>query len=215
VIAVVLFVRGSQSADTEAATEATTSTDTNAIPGLDGSAAPQPFVTTPGTKPSVSAKPSRRPSPSNTPSAARSLSTQAAVPPKPTKTKAPIVHVTFEGESYTINNGTENAFPSTASGGQTIGHTGTGDWVGYTNRSLAGVHNVGLRCTAGKGGTSVQIRANSATGPLLGTAFIPETPDFDTFENVATRLTATSSGPLYIVFLGPQAADVDTVTLTS
>jgi serine/threonine protein kinase len=214
-IAIVLFLRGSQSADADAATEATTLTDTNAIPGLDGSAAPQPLATTPGTKPSVSAKPSQRPSPSNTPSATRPLSTKAAVPPKPTKTKPPVVHVTFEGESYTISNGTENSFPSTASGGQTVGHTGTGDWVGYANRSLAGVHNVGLRCTAGKGGTSVQIRANSATGPLLGTAVIPETPDFDTFENVATKLTATSSGPLYIVFLGPQAADIDTVTLSS
>ncbi|NMO49714.1 protein kinase [Actinoplanes sp. TBRC 11911] len=215
-IAVVLFIRGSQDPDAAAATEATTLTDTNTTPGLEWSAPAPPAAASAGAKPSVSAKPTKTPSRSTTPSTpTRSLATKAPVPPKATKTTPPVVHVTFEGESYTINNGTENSFPSTASGGQTVGHTGTGDWVGYANRSLAGVHNVGFRCTAGKGGTSVQIRANSATGPLLGTAFIPETPDFDTFENVATKLSATSSGPLYIVFLGPQAADIDTVTLSS
>ena len=213
-VALVFFIRGSDGTAAEAAPEGTTLADTDAAPGIDRSSAPQPSATASTAKPSA-----RRPSssPSSTPSAtSRPLSTKAAAPPKPTKTRsAPVVDVTFEGESFTINNGTETSFPENASGGQTVGHTGTGDWVGYANRSMAGVHNVGLRCTAGKGGTSVQIRANSATGPLLGTVFIPETPDFGTFENVATKLSATSSGPLYIVFLGPQAADIDTVTLSS
>jgi serine/threonine protein kinase len=214
-IAVVLFIRGSQDTSASALTEQTTLADSNAAPGLSAG----PSATTPSSaRPSTSAKPSHRPSPSaSTPSApVRSLSTKAALPPaQPTKTKPAVVHVTFEGESYTINNGTENSFPANASGGQTVGHTDAGDWVGYANRSLAGVHSIGLRCTAATGGTKVQVRASSATGPLLATISIPATPDFDTFQNVAAHLTGTSSGPLYIVFIGPTASDIDTITLSS
>jgi hypothetical protein len=96
-----------------------------------------------------------------------------------------------------------------------VGHTSAGDWVGYANRSVAGVHSVALRTTAGQGGATVQIRASSATGRLLGSVFLPATTDFDTFETETARLTASSSGPLFIVFLGPTAADIDTVTMSS
>jgi hypothetical protein len=171
-----------------------------------------------------SAAPGARQTESSQPRAGRSASGKAierpatkaaAVVPHALNATPVSVHVTFEAESFSANHGTQISFPTHASGGQTVGHTSAGDWVGYASRSLSGVHSVVLRTTAGKGGASVQIRANSATGPLLGTAFLPATPDFDTFESVTTRLTASSSGPLFIDFLGPTAADIDTVTLSS
>lgn len=202
--------------------------NTKAFTTSAGSAPEKPQGTKHLGAPQATTKPGRRPSPSLTTAVRPATRPQAtakadtAVRPVPvqatpgrTTTSPAAVHVTFEAESYTVNHGTENSFPTHASGEETVGHTAAGDWVGYANRSMAGVHSVVLRCTAGKGGASVQIRASSASGPLLGTASLPETPDFDTFESVTVRLTASSSGPLFIAFLGPTAADLDTVTLSS
>jgi hypothetical protein len=178
-----------------------TSTSTRSAPAQRTTTAE---VSQPRATPSASAKPRER---SATKAA---VAVQHAVSPTPVS-----VHITFEAESYSVNHGTQNSFPSQASGGQTVGHTSAGDWVGYASRSMTGVHTVTLRTTAGKGGATVQIRASSSTGPLLGAVFLPETPDFDTFETVTAKLMASSSGPLFIDFLGPTAADIDTVTLSS
>lgn len=124
-------------------------------------------------------------------------------------------HVTFEAEAYAAAKGTRAASRNHANGGRAVGPASAGDWVGYAHHSTAGIRTVGLRYTAGKGGARVQIRATSATGPLLGTILVPATPDSDTFKNVTAKLTTAASGPLYLAFRGPAAVYLDTVTLSS
>ncbi len=55
------------------------------------------------------------------------------------------------------------------------------------------------------------------TGTLLGSVTVPVTGGWETYQNVSTTLTASASGPLFLVFVGAAGNlfDVDTVTLTS
>ncbi|WP_455713813.1 carbohydrate-binding protein [Streptomyces tendae] len=70
--------------------------------------------------------------------------------------------------------------------------------------------------SAGAGGT-VQIRAGSATGPLLGSLTVPVTGDWETFTSISTSLAAGGSGPLFLTFTGGSGAlfDIDTFTVTA
>ncbi|MFC3737616.1 protein kinase domain-containing protein [Paractinoplanes deccanensis] len=186
-----------------------------------GTPAPAPSLSAPRSVAAslpASAKPtsSRQttPQPSRSPQAAAPTATPSAVKtatsaaPKPTA-----VSVTFEAESYTDNHGTEDSFPTEASGGRVVGKTDNGDWVGYANRSLAGVRKVSLRYAAGDGSTDIEIHAGSATGPRLARVTLTGTGNFQTYATVTTALSTTGSGAPYLVFLGPLASDIDVVTL--
>jgi serine/threonine protein kinase len=160
---------------------------------------------TPSPAPARSARGTRAPTPSRSAPATRIT----------TSSSPAAVRVTFEAESYTDNNGTEDSFPAGASGGRVVGKTNNGDWVGYRDRSLAGVRRVTLRYTAGSGDTVVEIRSDSATGTLLARVTLRGTPDFTAFATVTAGLGSAASGPLFIAFPGPRASDIDTVTLSS
>ncbi|GID32257.1 protein kinase domain-containing protein [Paractinoplanes brasiliensis] len=162
---------------------------------------------TPSPSPSRPASPTRTQAPSNSAPAAG-----------PTVSKSPSpapIRLTFEAESYTDNNGTVDSFPSTASGGRVVGHTDNGDFVGYRNRSLARVRQVQLRYTAGSGDTVIELRGDSATGILLATVTLGGTADVNTYATATTTLDRSTSGPLFIVFRGPRASDIDTITYRS
>jgi hypothetical protein len=125
--------------------------------------------------------------------------------------------VTFEGESYTSSSGVQVASHAPASAGATLGFIDNGDWAGYSSRSTAGVTAFSARiASAGAGGT-IQIRSGSQTGTLLGSVTVPVTGGWETYQSVSTTLTASASGPLFLVFVGGAGnlCDVDTVTLTS
>ncbi|XVV16150.1 protein kinase domain-containing protein [Actinoplanes sp. CA-131856] len=189
-------------------------------PTMAASAPVRPVAVPP---PSVKASsaPSRRPS--ATPSKPARVSAQATpaktpVPAKTTTAAAPkptTVRVSFEAESYTDNHGTEDSFPDGASGGRVVGKTDNGDYVGYGNRSVAGMRRVSLRYAAGDDATDVELRAGSATGTVLARITLARTADFSTFATTTATFTASGSGAPYLVFLGPKASDIDVVTLSS
>jgi hypothetical protein len=64
-------------------------------------------------------------------------------------------------------------------------------------------------------GGTIQIRSGSATGTLLGSVAVPVTGGWETFQTVATPLSATASGPLFLVYTGGAGSlfDVDNFTL--
>ncbi|NEE60045.1 carbohydrate-binding protein, partial [Streptomyces sp. SID8455] len=70
---------------------------------------------------------------------------------------------------------------------------------------------------AGAGGT-IEVRAGSATGQLLGSVAVAPTGGWDTFTEVTTTLTAAApgGGPLFLRFTGGAGAlfDVDRFALT-
>ncbi|MFF5085372.1 protein kinase [Actinoplanes sp. NPDC000266] len=154
---------------------------------------------------SAQASPAKPPAPARTTTAATAATAAAPTP----------VRVSFEAESYTDNSGTEDSFPDGASGGRVVGKTDNGDYVGYGNRSVAGMRRVSLRYAAGDDDTDVELRAGSATGAVLARITLARTAGFSTFATTTATFTASGSGAPYLVFLGPKASDIDVVTLSS
>ena len=122
-----------------------------------------------------------------------------------------------EGESFTSQSGgVQAAAHAAASGGYTLGYIDNGDWVGYQSVATAGARLFSARISSAGAGGTIQVRAGSATGALLGSVTVPVTGDWETFQNVSTTLTGTGSGPLFLVFTGGAGAlfDIDNFTIT-
>ncbi|WP_405057577.1 carbohydrate-binding protein [Kribbella sp. NBC_01505] len=123
---------------------------------------------------------------------------------------------TTEGEAFTSQSGVQVAAHGAASGGATVGFIENGDWAGYSGVSTAGMHGFTARVSSGGVGGTLQIRANSATGTLLGSVAVPVTGGWENFQTVSTTLNAAASGPLFLSFVGGAGNlyDVDTFTVT-
>jgi hypothetical protein len=72
--------------------------------------------------------------------------------------------------------------------------------------------------SGGAGGT-VEVRAGSATGTLLGTLTVPVTGGWENYQDVSANLSGAPTGTtsLYLVFKGPSGQgnlfDVDSFTI--
>ncbi|MFF3442023.1 carbohydrate-binding protein [Streptosporangium sp. NPDC002721] len=123
---------------------------------------------------------------------------------------------TVEGEAYTSNSGVQPAAHAAASGGTTMGYIDNGDWAGYSTLTASGAKTFTARVSSGGPGGTIQIRAGSQTGTVLGSVAVPNTGSWDTFQNVSTNLTGTGSGSIFLTFTGGTGSllDVDTLTIT-
>ncbi|MFD9539461.1 ThuA domain-containing protein [Streptomyces sp. NPDC060022] len=121
-----------------------------------------------------------------------------------------------EAESFTSGSGVQTAGHAGAGGGATLGYIDNGDWAGYAGTETAGATSFTARVSSAGAGGTVEIRAGSATGTLLGSVDITPTGGWDTFAEVSTVLTATGSGPLFLRFTGGAGSlfDIDTFTLS-
>ncbi|MEV6521205.1 ThuA domain-containing protein [Longispora sp. NPDC051575] len=105
-------------------------------------------------------------------------------------------------------------YPHAAHGGAVLGDVAPGDWAAYNDLDLTGVTSFTAR-VAGVGSTGgIQVRADSPTGPLLGTVAVPVTGGWETYADVRTPLTGVPSGrhTVYLAFTG-SSFDVDDFTL--
>jgi hypothetical protein len=122
-----------------------------------------------------------------------------------------------EAESYTSQTGVSRiAKPAAASGGFTVGNVHNGDWTAYSGLNTNGATRFTARVSSGGVGGTIQVRSGSATGTLLGSVAVPVTGGWETFASVTTQLSASASGPLYLVYTGAAGAlfDVDSFTLS-
>lgn len=122
---------------------------------------------------------------------------------------------TVEGEAFSAGSGVQSAGHAAASGGQTLGYVDNGDWVGYATVPTAGAKRFSARVSSAGAGGTIDIRAGSAQGPVLGSVTVPVTGGWESFTTVATNVTS-GQGPLYLSFRGGSGAlfDVDTLTMT-
>ncbi|MFD9740037.1 ThuA domain-containing protein [Umezawaea sp. NPDC059074] len=103
--------------------------------------------------------------------------------------------------------------PETASdpagGGQDIGNIEDGDYWTFDPVSLTGVDGLRFRAASGSGGGRIEVRAGSATGTLLGTAVVPGTGGWQTYQDFPVPLTSppTASGPLFFVVRKPSGSN--------
>ncbi|MFC4590022.1 PQQ-dependent sugar dehydrogenase [Sphaerisporangium corydalis] len=124
-----------------------------------------------------------------------------------------------QAEHYGSSSGVDQITHAGAEGGKTVGNIENGDWIAFQPYLLEGATSLTARVSsAGVGGT-LEVRAGSATGTLLGSVAVPVTGGWETFQNVTANL---SNGPaatttLYLVFKGGAGAlyDLDAFTLAA
>ncbi|MEV6108116.1 carbohydrate-binding protein [Streptomyces sp. NPDC051940] len=126
-----------------------------------------------------------------------------------------------QAEHFTAQSGIQLASHAPAEGGQTVGFTDDGDSISFSPYALAGASQVSARVSSGGAGGTIEVRAGSASGSLLGAMTVPVTGGWETFTDVSTTLSGAPSGTtaLYLVFRGPTGQgnlfDVDAFTFTS
>jgi cytochrome c len=90
-------------------------------------------------------------------------------------------------------------------GGQDIGFIEDGDYWTFTPTNVAAIDQVRFRAASGGGGGTIEIRAGSATGTLLGSVPVPDTGGWQTYNDYTTTLAnqPAASGPLFFVVRRP------------
>ncbi|MFI6333950.1 carbohydrate-binding protein [Streptomyces sp. NPDC050535] len=125
-----------------------------------------------------------------------------------------------QAEHFSAQSGIQIAAHGPAEGGNTVGFTDDGDWISFKPYALTGADRVSARVSSGGTGGTVEIRAGSTTGTLLGTVTVPVTGGWETFTDVSAALSAVPSTTteLFLVFRGPTGQgnlfDVDAFTFS-
>ncbi|MFJ1599801.1 ThuA domain-containing protein [Streptomyces sp. NPDC088261] len=126
-----------------------------------------------------------------------------------------------QAEHFSAQNGLEVAAHGGAEGGNTVGFTDNGDWISFKPYALDNASAFTARVSSGGVGGTIEVRAGSATGTLLGTATVAPTGGWDNFADVTAELSNAPSGSteLFLVFKGPTGQgnlfDVDAFTFTT
>ncbi|MEU9925401.1 PQQ-dependent sugar dehydrogenase [Streptomyces griseoluteus] len=124
-----------------------------------------------------------------------------------------------QAEHYTDSSGVTLQSKDTAHGGKTVGDIHSGDWISFTPYALGNAKKITARVSSGGAGGTLEIRAGSAKGTLLGKATVPVTGGWETFQDVSAALSCAPKGTttLFLVFKGGTGAlfDVDDFTFTT
>lgn len=125
---------------------------------------------------------------------------------------------TIQAESFSAASGVQPYSKAGAHNGQTLGFIDPGDWASYNGVDLTGINTFQARVVSGGPGGTLQVRADSATGAILGSVAVPNTGGWTTFAGVRTGLTNVPGGlhTVYLTFSGSGTGlfDVDDFTLT-
>ncbi|MFC9273408.1 ThuA domain-containing protein [Streptomyces zhihengii] len=114
-------------------------------------------------------------------------------------------HLTSTGGA---GGGTVVASRADASGGKRLTEIEHGDWMALDPVSLKGISSVTVGAASGGLGGTVEFRAGSPTGALLGSVRIPPTGGWGDLVSPTTALTDPGGTfPLYAVFTNPEWSD--------
>lgn len=126
-----------------------------------------------------------------------------------------------QAEHFSAQSGIQVAGHGTAEGGSTVGFTDNGDWISFKPYALGNANKITARVSSGGTGGTIEVRAGSATGTLLGTMTVPVTGGWETFADVSANPTNAPAGTteLFLVFKGPTGQgnlfDVDAFTFAT
>ncbi|WP_436535599.1 PQQ-dependent sugar dehydrogenase [Actinoplanes sp. HUAS TT8] len=125
-----------------------------------------------------------------------------------------------QAEHFTTSSGVNVFDKPEAEGGKTVGDINNGDWIAFATYNLANARTLSARVSSGGAGGTLQVRAGSATGTVLGSATVPVTGAWNVFTDVSTTITSPPAGTttLYLTFSGGGTGalfDVDTFTFTT
>ncbi|MEF9901696.1 PQQ-dependent sugar dehydrogenase [Streptomyces sp. P9-A2] len=124
-----------------------------------------------------------------------------------------------QAEHYGDSAGVQVVNHSPAHGGKTVGHIDNGDWVSFAPYALDNATEFTARVSSEGAGGTIEVRAGSPTGTVLGTATVPVTGGWEVFQDVTTDLSdqPTGSTTLFLVFKGGTGSlfDVDEYSFTT
>ncbi|MFF3403632.1 PQQ-dependent sugar dehydrogenase [Streptomyces sp. NPDC002659] len=124
-----------------------------------------------------------------------------------------------QAEHYDHASGITKINKVAAQGGQTVGDISDGDWISFDTYRLDRVKSFTARVSSGGSGGTLQIRAGSPTGPVLGSAAVENTGSWETFTTVSGEVSgaAAEKTTLYLTFSGGPGGlfDVDSFTFTT
>ncbi|MFJ8357870.1 PQQ-dependent sugar dehydrogenase [Streptomyces sp. NPDC093984] len=126
-----------------------------------------------------------------------------------------------QAEHFSTSSGVSVIAKDTAHGGKTVGDVDNGDWISFTPYVLSDAKKITARIASGGAGGTLEVRAGSATGTLLGQATVPVTGGWENFQDVSADLSRAPRGTttLYLVFKGSTGSgalfDVDDFTFTT
>ncbi|MFJ2257037.1 PQQ-dependent sugar dehydrogenase [Streptomyces sp. NPDC087844] len=124
-----------------------------------------------------------------------------------------------QGEHYGDSAGVDVISHGPAHGGKTVGNIENNDWISFEPYALGNATRFTARVSSAGAGGTIEVRAGSTTGTLLGTATVPVTGGWETFQDVTAALSnqPTGSTSLHLVFKGGSGAlfDVDEFSFTT
>jgi glucose/arabinose dehydrogenase len=124
-----------------------------------------------------------------------------------------------QAEHFSTGSGVTVIAHATAHGAKAVGDIDNGDWIAFTPYALSNAKQITARVASGGAGGTLEVRAGSATGTLLGKATVPVTGGWENYQDVSAGLSRAPRGTttLYLVFKGGSGAlfDVDDFTFTT
>ncbi|WP_309111188.1 carbohydrate-binding protein [Saccharothrix sp.] len=124
-----------------------------------------------------------------------------------------------QAEHFESSSGIAKFAKTQAEGGYTVGDVHNGDWIAFTPYALGNAKSFTARVSSGGSGGTIQVRAGSPTGTVLGSATVQPTGSWETFATVTGTLAGAPTGTtkLYFTFAGGTGAlfDVDSFTFTT
>ncbi|MGX1545951.1 PQQ-dependent sugar dehydrogenase [Streptomyces adustus] len=124
-----------------------------------------------------------------------------------------------QAEHFNTSSGVTVTARTGAHGAKTVGDIDNGDWIAFTPYSLSDAKKITARVASGGAGGTLEVRAGSATGTLLGKATVPVTGGWDTYQDISTALSKAPRGTtaLYLVFKGGGGSlyELDDFTFTT
>ncbi|MEE1807297.1 ThuA domain-containing protein [Streptomyces sp. BE133] len=124
-----------------------------------------------------------------------------------------------QAEHFTSSSGIKTYDKAAAHGGKTVGDIDNDDWIAFKPYILDGTTKLTARISSGGAGGFLEVRSGSPTGTILGSAPVPVTGGWETFQDIDVPLRGVpkKATELFLVFKGGAGAlyDVDDFELSS
>ncbi|THA79440.1 DUF1080 domain-containing protein [Streptomyces sp. A0642] len=123
-----------------------------------------------------------------------------------------------QAEHFNASSGINIFDKANAEGGKTVGDIHNDDWISFKPYILGDSTKLTARISSGGAGGFLEVRTGSPTGKILGSAPVPVTGGWETFQDVDVPLRGApkKATELFLVFKGGEGAlyDVDDFELS-
>ncbi|MGW2594447.1 ThuA domain-containing protein [Streptomyces sp. NPDC001515] len=124
-----------------------------------------------------------------------------------------------QAEHFSDSYGIKTYDKANAEGGKTVGDIDNDDWISFKPYILGDSTKLTARISSGGAGGFLEVRSGSATGKILGSAPVPVTGSWETFQDIDVPLRGVpkKATELFLVFKGGDGAlfDIDSFELSN